>query len=361
MKQEKQRTNKTIRSVILIGMSLICALFCGGILFLISGYNPVQVYILIFQGAFGSVNSILTSLTYATPLIISGLAFSVAQKANMMNLGGEGQICVGAMAAALIGAYVIGLPSFLHLPLTLLCAFIIAGLYGALAGFLKVRFGSNEVIVTIMLNYIATLFCSYLVSYPLRGSSDSAQTIQIASTAKLGRIFSFHQLSTAFIMALCLSVLIWFMFKKTLYGYRVTVVGNNLLAAQTAGINVPFISISSMFLSAGIAGLCGAGQILGIHYRYIDNFSSGFGFEGIAVAALASANPLLVIVSGILFGGIKAGATTVNRVASIPMDYIFIIQALVIVFVAAPSLMERLIKLITMPIHYIRRRKACKM
>lgn len=323
-------------------VALFLALVVGGIFFTASGYNALSVYGLIVKGAFGNWNRMLTTLTYATPLILSGLAFAVAKKANIMNLGGEGQLYIGAMTAAIVGTWFPFLPKALYVPLTLLAAFAAAGLYGGLAGFLDVKFGTNIVIVTIMLNYISQNFCSYLVAYPLRADANTVQTAMIADSAKIGRIFPGHQLSGSFVMAVAAAMIITWVLKYTKFGFHMRTVGCNRTAAETAGIDGKKITMLTMFISAGLAGLCGAGQIMGVHYRFIDNFSSGFGFEGIAVAALAANHPAAILISGILFGGMKAGAMSVNRVANIPMDYISMIQALVIVFIAAPRLIEQL-------------------
>lgn len=355
---QKIKSDDRIYGILRILFALLLALVFGGIMFSASGYKPLQVYTLIFQGAFGSWKAFLTTLTYAAPLLLSGLAFAIAAKANIMNLGGEGQIYVGAMTAAIVGAYVTFLPRAAHLPLTLLVSFVVAGLYGALAAFLRVRFGSNEVIVTIMLNYLAQKFCSYLVSYPLQDSLGVPQTKQIMATARLGRMFEGHHLSSILLIALVAIAIAWFVMSKTHLGYQMKVLGFNMKAAETAGIDYKKLMIVTMFLSAGVAGLCGAGQVLGTHFRFIDNFSSGYGFEGIAVAALAGNNPLLLIFSGLLFGGIKAGAAEVNRVASLPMDYVLLIQAMVVVLIASPKLMDAILS----PLRKLtkaRREKAC--
>lgn len=336
------KAKNSSRKLVEVLAALFLALVVGGIFFMISGYNPIQVYGLIVKGAFGSRNSFLTTLSYATPLILSGLAFSVAKQANIMNLGGEGQIYIGAMTVAIVGTLFPALPKFVYVPLVLLSAFAVAGLYGGIAGFLDVKFGSNVVIVTIMLNYIAKNFCSYLVASPLGVDDSALQTALISDNAVIGRIFPDHQLSAVFFLAVIAAVVIALVIKYTKFGFHMRIVGLNRLAAETAGINYKTITVISMFLSAGIAGLCGAGQIMGVHYRFIDNFSSGYGFEGVAVAALAANNPIAILVSGILFGGLKAGAMSVNRVANIPMDYILIIQALVIVFIAAPRLTSQI-------------------
>lgn len=340
MKEKGLLSKKGYKKLVEILAALLLALVIGGIFFGISGYSPLQVYQLIFLGAFGSVNAILTTLTYATPLILSGLAFTVAKQANIMNLGTEGQIYAGAMTAAIVGTLFPGLPGVIYIPLILISAFAVAGLYGGLAGFLNIRFGSNIIIVTIMMNYISQYFCGYLVTYPLRADAAALQTAPIAEQAVIGRIFSWHQLSGVFILAVVVVIVMTVVIRYTKFGFHMRTVGFNRQASETAGINYKKITLLTMFLSAGIAGLCGAGQIMGVHFRYIDNFSSGFGFEGVAVAALAANNPAAVLIAGILFGGIKAGAMSVNRIVNLPMDYIFMIQALVIIFIAAPKLIH---------------------
>ena len=340
MKTSGSTVFKKYKKLFEVLISLLLALIIGGIFFLISGYNPLQVYELIIKGAFGNLNSFLTTLTYATPLILSGLSFTVAKQANIMNLGGEGQIYVGAMAAAIAGTWFPQVPKVLYVPFVLLVAFSAAGLYGGLAGYFNVKFGSNIVIVTIMMNYISQYFCGYLVAYPLRYGEASLQTKMIGDNAVIGRIFSGHQLSGVLILAILASVTMGLVIKYTKFGFHMRVVGFNSAAAETAGIPYKRITILTMIISAGIAGLCGAGQTMGVHFRFIDNFSSGYGFEGIAVAALAANSPVGVLLAGLLFAGLKSGAASVNRVANIPMDYISIIQALVIVFVAAPYMID---------------------
>ena len=182
------------------------------------------------------------------------------------------------------------------------------------------------------------------MAYPLQDSLGVPQTKQIMDSARLGPAFEGHYLSTALYLALAAIVIAWFLMNKTHLGYQMKVLGCNQKAAETAGIDYRKITVVTMFLSAGVAGLCGAGQVLGTHFRFIEDFSTGFGFEGIAVAALAGNNPLMILLSGLLFGGIKSGAAQVNRVASLPMDYVMIIQAMVVVLVAAPRLIDAILK-----------------
>ena len=310
--------------------ALLLALVFGGAILYVAGFNPLQAYKLIFKGAFGGGKALLTTLIYATPLLFTGLSFIVARHA-------------GAMTSALLGAYVTVLPKAVHLPLVLAAAAVAGGLWAALAAFLKVKYGANEVIVTIMMNYVATLFCGYLVAYPFQDEQGLTQTKRIASTAQLGRLVKDHSLSVAILFAIVLIVIINFVFKNSRFGYRVRACGGNRLAAETAGINSRRITIQTMFLSGMISGLCGGLLVTGTYFRFITNFSSGYGFEGVAVATLAAFNPIALILSGILWGGIKSGASAVNRIASVPMDLISLIQALVVILVAAPRLMDKVL------------------
>ncbi len=320
--------------------AFLLALILGGLVFFLAGFNPLQVYKLIFKGAFGSGDAILGTLSYATPLLFTGLAFAFAQHAKVMNLGTEGQLYIGAIVAALIGGYMAPLPRFIFLPMILIASCLAAGLFAALAGFLSNRFGANMVIVTLMLNYVAQLFCSYLVNNPLVDEQGIARTAKLPPEASIGKLVEGHYLSSAIVIGVILVIVIWFILNRTKLGYQMHFMGTNRLSAETAGINTARMLVVTLLISGALAGCCGATQVMGVQYRFTDGFSSGYGFEGIAVAALAGNNPIMVLFSAILWGGLKSGASAVNRIASIPMDVISIIQALIVVFMVAPKLMD---------------------
>lgn len=333
---------KSIYVVLRTLFAFLLALILGGIVFFVAGFNPLQVYKLIFKGAFGSMDAILTTLSYATPLLFTGLAFAFAQHAKVMNLGTEGQLYVGAIVAALIGGYLPPLPRMIFVPLILVISCLAAGLYAGVAGFLSNRFGANMVIVTLMLNYVAQLFCSYLVNNPLVDDQGIARTAKLPPEACIGRMVEGHYLSSSIVIGVLLVVVVWFILNHTKLGYRLHFMGTNRVSAQTAGIKVDRMMVITLLISGALAGCCGATQVMGVQYRFTDSFSGGYGFEGIAVAALAGNNPLMVLLSAILWGGLKSGASSVNRIASIPMDVISIIQALIVVFMVAPKLMDTL-------------------
>lgn len=333
--------NTVLLSVISLGLAIVIS----GIIMALCGYNPFEAFGAMFVGAFGSQRAIAQTLTQATPLIFTGLAFTFAKKATLINLGIEGQLQMGAMAAAIVGAIDLGLPMVLHLPLALVAGMIAGGLYAGFVGFLKVKFGSNEVIATIMLNSIAIYFVSYLANYPLKVEGAVAQTSKVMETAMLPRIFSKYQLTLAIFIAIAACILVKYFMQKTKLGYEMRCVGMNSTAAETAGIKIGKIMMIAMFISGAIAGLAGAGQVLGVDRRFIDGFSPGYGFDGIAVAALAADNPIGVIFAGIIFGALRAGSMVLNRTTNIPTDFVNVIQALVVLFVAAPMLVKAILRI----------------
>ena len=321
-------------------ISMIAAVLVSGIIIALCGYNAIEAFTAIFKGSFGSFNAVIQTFTQATPLIFSGLAFTFAKRAGLINLGMEGQIYIGAIVAAIIGSIDFGISTFLHLPLAMLAGAGAGGIYGGLAGLLKAKYGSNEVISTLMLNFIAISFTSYLVNGPLKAPGAVPQTASILETAMLPRLFPRQQLSIAIFIVIALAIIIKYFMSKTPKGFEIRVVGYNHKAAETAGINIGRTIIIAMFISGAIAGLGGTCHVLGVDRRFIDGFSPGYGFDGIAVAALAAGNPVLVIVSGIIFGALRAGAMELNMMTNIPSDFISVIQALVVIFVAAPMLVE---------------------
>lgn len=326
----------TIRTSIL---SLFFAIVIGGAIIAFAGYSPLETYIAMFRGSLGSKKGIILSLTQATPLIFTGLSFAIAYRVKLVNLGAEGQLYLGAMAAAIVGYYVQGLNQFAHVSVTLFASAVVGGLAGLFIGFLRVRFGAREVITSIMLNEIIILFTSFLAAGPLKGvNSVTVQTERIAKTAMLPVLAKQSQLTIAFLLAFLIAVLLWILLQKTVVGYEMRVTGFSKRAAETGGIKVWKIYLLTIFISGAVAGLGGASQVMGVNRRFVEGFSASFGFAGISVAALAVYNPVAVVFSGIVFGILKAGAMTVSRTTSIPVEFVSVIQALVVVFMAAPKL-----------------------
>lgn len=324
-------------------ISLIMSLVLGAFLFVLSGYSPLNVYYEIFRGSLGDIGAITNSLSQATPIIFTGLAFVLAASSGIVNIGGEGQLYAGAITAAILGYKIQGLPPVIHIFICLMGAILVGGLCGSLIAFLKIRFGAEEVIVAIMLNYIIQNFTSYLVNNPLKAEGSVGQTELINESAKLPKLIEGYQLSIGILIAIIITILSYYLFKVTKLGYEVKVTGKNYKASKTAGINGEKRILQSMFLSGACAGLGGAIMILGVSHRFIDGFSSGYGFDGIAVAALAGSNILMILISGFFFGALRSGAMYINRVSKIPFDFVIVIQSLVIIFVATPLIAKTLI------------------
>lgn len=326
--------------------ALILALVLGGIIMFICGYNPFEAYGAIMQGAFGGKKAICQTLVQATPLIFAGLAYTVAKRANLINLGIEGQLYMGALGTAMFALLPLRLPALLWLPASLLCGMVFGGLYAGLVGFMKVKFGSNEVIATMMLNTIAVNFVDYAVNYPLKEEGKSiAQTAKFAESLWLPKIVDKTQLTVAVLIAVAACILIKLLLDRTVIGYEIKCVGRNLKASETAGIRIGRVMIISMLISGAIAGLLGGTHVMGVDRRLIAGFSSGYGFDGIAVAALAADSPVAVIFSGIIFGALRAGCMVLNRTTGVPTEFIDVIQALIILLVAAPLLVKEILRM----------------
>lgn len=330
------RSNLMISAAALLISLIISALFM-----LMCGYNPLQAFGAILSGSFGSLRGFTQTLTQATPLIFTGLAYTFAKKASLINLGVEGQMYMGALGAVLIAVTDLGLPAPLHLVLAILNGMLFGALYAGLIGFLKVKFGSNEVVAGFMLNSIATLFIAYLMNGPmLANGSFVAQSERILESAWLPRIIRKYQLTYSIFLAAAACIFIKWFIERTTLGYEIRAVGINQRAAETAGINVGRTMVTAMCVSGAIASLAGANQVLGVDRRLISGFSPGYGFNGIAVSALAAESPSGTILAGLIFGILRAGVAELNRTTGIPIEFVDVIQAMVVIFVSAPRLIH---------------------
>lgn len=333
---KKQKGN--IIDIIVPIIAVIMALVVGSIFIAISGRGVITSYMALLYGAFGSKASIAETLVKTIPLIFCGLSVAFAFRCGVFNIGAEGQLLIGAVAASYVG-YAFTLPSFIHLPLCFLAAIIAGGLWGGLAGYLKARFGAHEVITTIMLNFVALKFTEFLVNGPMRDPEGvSPKTPHVHATAELLRLIV--RLNVSIFIALIVAVVIYYLLNRTTVGYEVRAVGYNPLAAEYGGINVAKNVVLAMFISGSLAGIAGCCEVLGVFRYFTPDISADYGFQGIAVALLAQNNPLAVILSALLFGSLSSGATKMMVLARTPKQIASIIQGLVIMFVAADQLVR---------------------
>jgi ABC-type uncharacterized transport system permease subunit len=317
-------------------IAILVAFLVGAIVLLATGYSPLKAYSAMIKGAFGDVFGIGQTLTQASPIIFTALAFLFAFKGGLFNIGAEGQLLVGAFATALVGISFHGLPAPIHVPMALLAGALAGGLWGFIPAILKTRFGAHEVITTMMLNYIALYLTGYMVNYPYKAPGWVSQTVPIDKSAELPRILQPTQLSASIVVAVFMAGMLQYILRRTTFGYRVRAVGLKLSVAEGSGINAKRVMVLSLALSGAIAGLGGSGEIMGVHRRFIEGFSPGYGWDGLAVALVGGLNPIGALLAAVLFGAIRSGGMTMTRTTGVPLDLINILQSLVIFFVAVP-------------------------
>jgi general nucleoside transport system permease protein len=325
-------------------VAVLLALLIGAIILIISGANPIQAYQALVRGSFGSPVAIQRTLEKATPLIFSGLAVAFAFKAGLFNIGAQGQLLVGAIVAAFIGFSVTGLPPIIHAPLALLAGGLAGALYGAIPGALKVYTGAHEVIVTIMLNYIAINLTDFLADGPWKDPSPGnivARTPPILASAQLPII---GNVPLGFVFAIIAAIIVWWLLFRTTLGYEIRTVGLNSSAAQYAGIRVAKTIVLTMMISGFLAGLGGGVETLGIIGRFQPGFNAGLGFEGITVALLAKTHPIGVIPAALLLGAMSAGSNLMQFSAGVPNQITDVITAFILFFVAADVIVKRLLR-----------------
>jgi ABC-type uncharacterized transport system permease subunit len=338
---------KLLRELLFPLIAVIAAFIIGGILILIIGDNPIVAYKLLIGSALSWPDGIGYTLFYATPLIFTGLAVLVALRCGLLNIGAEGQLYVAAFATAWVGITFAHMSAWLLLPLCFLAAIIAGGAWGAIPGVLKARFGSHEVINTIMLNFIAVALVSYFTQYHYKTPGDPImESSEIGGGAHIARLGKFLPgfperipLNLAFILALVCCVLVYLFLWRTKWGYELRATGSNPTAAEYGGISIRKQIIIAMTISGSLAGMVGINEVLGYRYRYYDGFSASYGFTGIAVALLGRNHPVGVLLSAILFGMLIRGGIFVDAFTNnVTKDLVDVLQGIVILFVAAEVL-----------------------
>lgn len=334
---------KILRPII----ATIIALITGLLITSLAGENPINVFLIFAKSGFGTPYDFGMTLTYSMPLILTGLSVAMAFKAKMFNIGAEGQLTMGALAAASVGAIYPSVPSLIAPIFAGICAALAGGIWGGIAGYLKAKRGAHEVIITIMLNFIAAGIASYVTVYLLKDpNTQNPQTLPISKNYVLDT-FSFFQgapVTSSLFLSIIVAILIWIFLYRTPKGYEIRCVGENESASSTAGISISKTQILAMFIAGGLAGLVGVGEILGRSECFKLDFSPGYGFTGIAVAFLARGNPIAIIFSGLLFGALQKGASDLEiHTHNITSDLALVLQALIILAVSADGLWEKIL------------------
>ncbi len=374
-----------LQAILLPLLAVFTALVIGGVIIAVSSPEVITIwtteglvnglraslnlvidsYVALFEGSFGSPARILRaigsgetralldafrplseSLVITTPYIFAGLGLALGFRGGLFNIGAEGQLFVGGLASVYVGYSITGLPWYLHLPLAMLAGILAGALWGAIPGLLKARTGAHEVINTIMMNYVAFRLTDHLLSGPMARPDGLPITPEIVSSAYLPALFSRPmRIHVGFFLALGAAALVYWFLWKTTYGLEIRMVGANPHASRYAGIRIAPTIVLTMALSGVLAGLAGTSQILGVDHRMVRAFSTGYGFDAIALALLGNSHPVGVVLASLLFGFLRGGAARMQSIAGVPVEIIRIIQAMVLIFIAAPEIIRGIYRL----------------
>ncbi len=321
-------------------LSIVVSLIIGGIVVAIMGYDPLEVFGKLFEGAFVGKFNFGTTLEKFVPLMLAGLAFAVSSKISVFNVGVDGQLYLGAMAAAWVGFTFSNLSKLVHIPFAILFAMIIGALWAAIPALLKVYFRVNEVLTTILLNYVAQYLTSYLVNNPFSGGTGVAQSPPIHDSALLSHILKPSRANTGLFIAVVVAIFIYLLFYKTTAGYKLRSVGLNPDFTEYIGVNPKKTMVLGMMLSGAIGGLAGAIEVMGIYGLFLDNFSAGIGFDGMLAALIAKSNFAMVIVISFFIAALKSGALAMERFTGVPKSLIDAIIAVFILFATMEGLFQ---------------------
>lgn len=330
----------------------LAALAVGAVVLLLLEVNPITAYKALYEGAFGTKNALAETLVKATPLLLVGIGICISFRAGVINIGGEGQMIVGALVGTALALEVPDADPIVIIPAGLLMGFIGGALWGAIAGFLKAYFNVNEILSTVMLNQIAIYTMNYLLNNTLIDPSQAQLASRIPQTARLSRatdlprLWMPTRLHLGVVIAVVLAVLVYIFLWRTTLGYRIRAVGKNVRAARYAGINVKRYIVLSLLLSGGFAGLAGITQVYGVSHRMItDGSAAGFtgsaGFNGIVAALFGKLHPIGTIPASVLFGALLVGANQLQRATQVPTAFITTLNGIVLIFVVSSEIWSR--------------------
>ncbi len=328
-------------------LGMLVALLIGAVMLLFLKVDPIDAYGQMISGALGSVSGITQTLVKATPLLLVGLGICIAFRASVINIGGEGQIILGALAGAWFPLALHGWPGWALIPGTLLVGFLAGAAWGFIPGILKARFKVNEILSTVMMNAIALQLMNFLLRTALMDPAGVASGTYLAQSERLpeqvwlGRLVPQTLLNTGSLIAVGLAVVVYIFLWRTTIGYRIRAVGLNPDASRFSGINVPFYQALSLTLAGGLAGVAGTIEVIGVQHRLLEGITSGYGFSGIVAALFGGLHPLGTIPASILFGALLVGGDKMQRAIQVPNSLIGAISGLVVLFVVGSALWSR--------------------
>lgn len=335
------RTFKALYAAAVVTAAALAALLLGALVLLAIGVEPLAVYRVILTEPLKDLYGVTEILVRAVPLILVALGIAVAFRSGILNIGGEGQIQIGIISATAVALAFPELPKGLLLPLVLLVGAVGGALWGGLAGYLKAKLGVNEILSTVMLNYIAAQIYGFLLRGPmidpdeLTVGSGTPQSMRLPRAAWLDRLIPGTRLHAGLIIALVMAALVFVLLWRTPVGFRLRASGAEPKAARYAGIKVEGSLILAMLLSGGFAGLAGAVEVTGVHRRAIEGISSGYGFSGIVVALFGALHPAFIVPSALFFGLLLIGADMTQRAMSVPANMVYVLQGAIILSIVS--------------------------
>jgi simple sugar transport system permease protein len=346
----RDRLNSLVDSLLPV-LATLAALVVGAVMLLILRVNPITAYQALWEGAFGSTNALAETLVKATPLLFVGLGICIAFRGAVINIGGEGQMVVGALLATVVGLTLTDWPGWVVVSLALVAGFVGGAIWGGIPGLLKAYFNVNEILSTIMMNAIAVQGMNFLLRGPMIDPAQAELASKIPQTARLIEAYRLPRLvptrlHLGALIAVILAILVYILLWRTTLGYRIRAVGQNPHASRYAGINVKRHIVLALLFSGAFAGLAGATQVFGVNYRMItDGSATGFtgsaGFNGIVAALFGQLHPIGTIPASILFGALLVGANKMQRVVQVPSALITALNGLVVVFVVSSEVWRR--------------------
>ncbi|MBI2333700.1 MAG: ABC transporter permease [Chloroflexi bacterium] len=342
---------ETLIDALLPVIATLAALAVGALMLLALKVNPIEAYAALWDGAFGSTNALAETLVKATPLLLVALGICISFRGDVINIGGEGQMIIGAVLATWVGLTFTGLPGWLVITLAMVAGFTGGAVWGGVPGVLKAYFNVNEILSTVMMNAIAVQLMNFLLRGPMIDPSQAQLASKIPQTARLEDAFHLARLAPTrlhlgALIAVILAILVYILLWRTTLGFRIRAVGQSPFASRYAGIKVPRYMVLALLLSGAFAGLAGAVQVYGVNYRMItDGSASGFtgsaGFNGIVAALFGQLHPLWSIPASILFGALLVGANSMQRMVQVPSALITVLNGLVVVFVVSSEIWRR--------------------
>lgn len=319
--------------------AVLLAFVVGAGLIALANVSPLRAYADLVRGAFGSRHGIAETLVKTTPLLLAGLGMAIAYRGRIMNIGAEGQIVLGAIGAGYVGLFMGNLSPVAGIALAMLAGFLLGALWAGIAAVGRLRFGASELITTLMLNYVAIGLLGYLISGPWKDPrSVNPFTAMIAPGVRLPVLLADTRLHAGIFVALLATVAAWYLLQHTVYGYQLGVVGANPKAAAYSGIHTGRLLLGTMLISGGLAGLAGACEVAGLHYRLLGGLSAGYGYTAIAIALLGKGKPFGVLAAAFLFAALTVGGDGMQQSSRVPVQVIMIIQGLILLFILGGGL-----------------------